>query len=300
MNVPAYKILVSQGPGLASALFLFLWPGSLSLGLPPLGPGGHPGQMRAPGPVPLALCTLTGTLHGVREKRVRQPVQVCVVTRAHVARAWSSLYQSLDFQSCIKYISEAQILMSNQHKEQSNQSIKESGANRLNSEVLLMIKYLWGQDIFGEVNQLIYLWKFEELSQGPERIMNLGSSQMLVSPWKSLSWKGERKAQNLFPPLKLSILLLAMLSCRQGRSLGERVSIERGKNAERTWELVMRMEPQEAMGTSPWTMSHRVAHRSVGQFLFFAPRSWQYLDFHLYVLLVAFILQRGKAILTSS
>lgn len=124
MNVPAYKILVSQGPGLASALFLFLWPGSLSLGLPPLGPGGHPGQMRAPGPVPLALCTLTGTLHGVREKRVRQPVQVCVVTRAHVARAWSSLYQSLDFQSCIKYISEAQILMSNQHKKQSNQSIK--------------------------------------------------------------------------------------------------------------------------------------------------------------------------------
>lgn len=111
MNVPTYKILVSQGPGLASALFLFLWPGSLRLGSPPQGPGGHPGQMRALGPVPLALCTLTGTLHGVREQRARQPVQVRMVTRARVARAWSSLYQSLDFQSCIKYISEAQILM---------------------------------------------------------------------------------------------------------------------------------------------------------------------------------------------
>ena len=87
-----------------------------------------------------------------------------------------------------------------------------------------------------------------------------------------------------------------MLSCRQGRSLGERVSIERGKNAERIWELVMRMKPQEATSTSPWTMSRRVTPRSVGQFLFFAPRSWHYLDFHLYVLLVAFILQRGKAI----
>ena len=121
MNAPDYKILVSQGPGLASALLLFLWPGSLSLSLPPVGPGGHPGQMRVLGPVPLALCTLTGILHGVREKRVRQPVQVSMVTRAHVARAWSSLYQSLDFQSDINYISEAQILMSKQHKTQSNQ-----------------------------------------------------------------------------------------------------------------------------------------------------------------------------------
>ena len=66
-----------------------------------------------------------------------------------------------------------------------------------------MNKCLWGQDIFGDVNQLIYLWKFEELSQGPERIIGSGNSQMLVLSWKSLSCKRERKAQNLFPPLKL-------------------------------------------------------------------------------------------------
>lgn len=74
------------------------------------------------------------------------------------------------------------------------------------------------------------------------------------------------------------------------------MSIEQGENAERTWELVIRMKPREAMSTPPWTVSHRVMHRSVGQFLFFAPRSWHYLDFRLYVLLVAFMLQRGKAI----
>lgn len=99
---------------------LGLWPGSLSLGLPPLGPGGTLGRWEPLAPC-FALCTLTGTLHALREKRGRRPIQVSVLTRAHAARAWSSLYQSLDFQSCIKYISEAQILMSNQHKKQSNQ-----------------------------------------------------------------------------------------------------------------------------------------------------------------------------------
>ena len=69
------------------------------------------GRWEPLGPVPLDPCTLMGTPHGVREKG-RQPVQVWVnmVMGTHIARASSSLYQSLDFQSCIKYKSEAQML----------------------------------------------------------------------------------------------------------------------------------------------------------------------------------------------
>lgn len=69
----------------------------------------------------------------------------------NIATASSSLHQSLDFQSCVKYKLAAQILV----YYMSNQLNKQKCQNRLNSEP---VPSIYGDKaFFGEVDPLIYL-----------------------------------------------------------------------------------------------------------------------------------------------
>lgn len=74
-----------------------------------------------------------------------------MVMGTYIATASSSLHQSLDFQSCVKYKLAAQILV----YYMSNQLNKQKCQNRLNSEP---VPSIYGDKaFFGEVDPLIYL-----------------------------------------------------------------------------------------------------------------------------------------------
>lgn len=101
------RFWVSQGPDLGICTIPVLLAGP-SLRLPSPGPGGHPGRMQsrlAPCPVVPLFSPTPRWSEG--EGRQQVQAQFNTVMEIHAAIALGPPHQSLDFQSCLKYQSEA-------------------------------------------------------------------------------------------------------------------------------------------------------------------------------------------------